>query len=123
MKITLYLIGLIILIVGCNPSPTPTTSGVEGQVLIGPMCPVMQIGQPCPDQPYQARLSIFRENGQKVVSFQTGVDGSFRLALAPGDYILRLESPGGMPYAEERPFSIHANQYTRLTVSYDSGIR
>ena len=123
MKITLYLIGLILLTVGCNPSPTPTTSGVEGRVLIGPMCPVMQIGHPCPDQPYQARLSIFHGNGQKDLSFQTGVDGSFRLALAPGDYILRPESPGGMPYAEEQLFSVHANQYTRLIVSYDSGIR
>ena len=123
MKITPCLIGLILLMVGCNSSPTPATSGVEGQVLIGPMCPVMQIGHSCPDQPYQAIVSIFRENGQKVVSFQTGMDGSFRLALAPGDYFLRPESPGGMPHAEEQPISIHANQFTRVTVSYDSGIR
>ena len=123
MRIPLYLIGLILLTAGCNPSPMPTTSGLEGRVWIGPMCPVMQTGQPCPDRSYQATLSVFKVNGQKVVSFQTGVDGSFRLALAPGDYILRPESPGGMPCAEEQLFSVHANQYTRLIVSYDSGIR
>jgi len=123
MKITLYLIGLILLTVGCNPSPTPTTCGLEGQVLIGPMCPVKQIGQPCPDRSYQARLSIIKVNGQKIISFQTGVDGSFRQALAPGDYILRPESAGGMPHSEEQHFSILASQYTRVTVSYDSGIR
>ena len=36
----------------------PLTSGIEGQVLIGPMCPVVQAGTPCPDKPYQATIVL-----------------------------------------------------------------
>lgn len=123
MKIKLYLIGLVLLMVGCTSSPMPITSGIEGQVFIGPICPVMQVGKPCPDQPYQATLSVVRSNGQKVVRFQTEANGTFHQALAPGDYILRAESSSVMAYAKEQPFSVQPNLYTRLIVQFDSGIR
>jgi hypothetical protein len=123
VNIKLYLMGLVLLMVGCNSSPMPLSSGIEGQVFIGPMCPVMQVGKPCPDQPYQTMLSVVRSNGQKVARFQTEADGTFHQALAPGDYILRPESSGVMPYAKEQPFLVQPNQYTRLIVKFDSGIR
>jgi hypothetical protein len=123
MRKTLYLLTFFILLAGCSPAPTPLASGIEGQVQIGPMCPVVQVGVPCPDRPYQAFLTILRSTGVKVARFQTNTDGTFHFALAPGEYILRPESPGVMPYANEQQFTVKAGEYTRLTVSYDSGIR
>jgi hypothetical protein len=120
---TLYLMSFIIFLVGCNSSPTPLFSGVEGQVFLGPTCPVVRVDNPCPDRPYQATLSVLSVDGERIARFQTGADGSFHFALAPGKYTLRPESPSVMPHAPEQPFSILANQYTRLTVTYDSGIR
>jgi len=114
---------LMVFMGGCNSSPTPIPNGVEGHVFLGPTCPVIQAGHPCPDQPYQATLSILHSNGERIARLQTKADGSFQFALAPGEYILYPESPGGIPYAPDQPFSILASQYTQLTVTYDSGIR
>lgn len=118
-----HLLGLMVILAGCISSPSLVSSGVEGQVFIGPMCPVMQVGNPCPDWTFQTTLTVLRSNGERVSSLQTGTDGSFRLALEPGEYILRPESPGGIAQAPRQIFSVLKDQYTRLTVTYDSGIR
>jgi hypothetical protein len=119
----LFSLGLLFILTGCYLSPSPASSGVEGQVLIGPMCPVMKVGDPCPDRPYQANLTVLRTTGERVSSFQTGTDGSFHQPLAPGEYILHPDSPGGMSHAPEQVFFVRSNQYTWLTVTYDSGLR
>lgn len=108
-----------------TPTPTPSDSGVEGQVFIGPTCPVVRVDQPCPDRPYQTVLAVYSLNGRKVTEFQTDEEGRFRVALAPGEYILRPEHPGGMrpPFAAEQTFTVLPGQFTHLSVTYDSGIR
>src|SRR6188474_3664668 len=64
----LFGFGLMILFLStCSMDATPADSGLEGQVLIGPMCAVVQVGQECPDQPYQATLTINSPNGRKIV--------------------------------------------------------
>jgi hypothetical protein len=104
--------------------PTPTDSGIVGQVTIGPMCPVMQIGVPCPDKPYQAILTILTAASRsKVIQFKTDSNSGFQTALSPGEYILHPESPGVMPHAAEISFVVYAHQFTRVDVTYDSGIR
>jgi hypothetical protein len=119
-----FLIGLLILaLAACSPQPTPTDSGIEGQVFIGPVCPVVQIGQECPDQPYQAFLTVLSPDGREIVQVQTDEAGSFKIPLEPGEYILRPESPNVMPSAGEQPFTVESGRYTQLTILYDSGIR
>ena len=119
------LIGVMILVLAtCSIyNPTPRGSGIEGQVLIGPMCPVVQQGQACPDQPYPATLTVNSSNGIQITQFQTDEQGRFKVPLAPGEYILHPESPNGLPFAGDQPFIIETGRYTQLTVHYDSGIR
>ncbi|MDP2975301.1 MAG: carboxypeptidase-like regulatory domain-containing protein, partial [Anaerolineales bacterium] len=62
------------------------------------MCPLVQFGTECPDQPYQAVLTVLRPDGRKVAEFQTNENGRFRITLAPGDYIFHPESPNVMPH-------------------------
>jgi hypothetical protein len=116
---------LLIILSACSPfaAPTPTDSGIEGQVLIGPMCPVVQIGVEYPDQPYLAELSVLRSNGSQVLRFRTDEKGSFRVPLAPGEYVLRPESSNMIPFAAEQTFTVLPGQFTRIIVNYDSGIR
>jgi hypothetical protein len=124
MKKLLCLIFILLFQVGCASMPPATIdSGIEGQVWIGPTCPVVQIDNPCPDKPYQTNLTVLSPNGKRIANYQTEADGTFHLSLAPGDYILRPESPGGIPHAPEQAFTVLQGQITLLTVTYDSGIR
>lgn len=124
-KILFAPIVLLTLACGLFATPVPTNSGITGKVLVGPMCPVMVEGQECPDQPYQATLTIYNPGGREVVQFQTDEQGNFNVPLAPGDYILHPETPEDalLPFAEEQRFTVLPGEYTRLTVQYDSGIR
>jgi hypothetical protein len=119
------LIGVLILVLAtCSIySPTPRGSGIEGQVLVGPMCPVVQPGQECPDQPYQATLTILNRDGVQVAQFQTDSQGRFSIPLVPGEYILHPESPNGLPFAGDQSIMVETGRFTPITVHYDSGIR
>ena len=119
------LIGVMILVLAtCSIySPTPRGSGIEGQVLLGPMCPVAQQGQDCPDQPYQATLTVMNRDGVQVAQFQTDDQGRFNIPLVPGEYILHPESPNGIPFAGDQSFMVETGRFTPIAVHYDSGIR
>jgi len=119
------LIGVMILVLAtCSIySPTPRGSGIEGQVLLGPMCPVVQQGQDCPDQPYQATLTVMNRDGVQVTQFQTDAQGRFSVPLVPGEYILHPESPNGIPFAGDQTLMVETGRFTQITVHYDSGIR
>lgn len=121
-----FLIVLALILAACSIPPTPDgSSGVFGQVTLGPVCPVVKIGEDCPDRPYQATLSILTVSGAPVTRIETNAEGKFRVALAPGDYLLRPETPGNrpMPNAQEQKFTVTTGQFTELQVTYDSGIR
>ena len=123
MKIQ-FIVGILILLLAtCSAQPKEKTSGAEGQVFTGPMCPVVQRGQACPDQPYQATLTFNSLRGEKVAQIQTDQAGHFKVSLEPGEYILHPESPNAMPFAGEQIFSVGPGRFTPLTVTYDSGIR
>jgi hypothetical protein len=120
-----FLIGVLILALAtCSIySPTARGSGIEGQVLVGPMCPVVQQGQECPDQPYPASLTVNSVNGVPIAQFQSDEQGRFQVMLVPGEYILHPESPNGLPFAGDQSFMVETGRYTQITVHYDSGIR
>jgi len=115
---------MILVLATCSLySPTPRGSGIEGQVLLGPMCPVVQQGQACPDQPYQATLTVKDLNGLQIAQFQTDEEGRFQIPLVPGEYILHPESPNGIPLAGDQSLLVETGRYMRVTIHYDSGIR
>ena len=87
------------------------------------MWPVVQHDQECPDQPYQATLTIQSRTGLPIMQFQTDEQGPFRLPLAPGEYILRPESSNGIPFAGYQSLIVETGRDTQVTVNYDSGIR
>ena len=123
MKIQFITGILILLLATCSVQPAPPDSGIEGQVWIGPLCPVVQQGQACPDQPYRATLIVNSRDGKKIVQVQTDGAGRFKIPLGPGEYILHPESPNVMPFASEQTFTVEAGRFTQITVNYDSGIR
>ena len=93
--------------------------------MIGPICPVMQKGVPCPDLPFSAKIVIETAIGTEVASVVSGDDGMFQVKLEPGSYILVPESPnpGTPPRAGEQAVEVLADAFTEVLIQYDSGIR
>ena len=124
-----FTIPIVFLLVACSPrmdeSHKPLENGIEVQVLIGPMCPVIQEGTDCPDQPYQAMFTILDSKGREVYQFKTDEQGRYKAYLDPGRYTLRPEPSNGMvpPIAAEQEFTVEAFEFTQIVVKYDSGIR
>jgi len=123
MKITLLFLFILLLASCSSVTPTPPAdSGIEGQVFIGPNCPVVRVGEECPDQPYQATLTVNNPKGERIVQIQTEEDGQFKISLPPGEYILHPES-GRLPSADEQTVIVEPGVFTQVIVNYDSGIR
>lgn len=123
-----YLFILVLLLSACSQVNDPNetlTSGIHVQAYIGPLCPVVQAGKECPDQPYQATITILNSSGKKVLQFETDENGTYTVKLPPGNYALHPESPQGMPlpYASEQNFTVPPDTIIQLIVNYDSGIR
>lgn len=97
--------------------------GIEGQVMLGPMCPVAQVNDPCPDQPYQAWMDIRDADGRNVTRIQSDADGHFRVGLESGSYMLHPESGNPLPRASDQQVDVAAGVYTAVTVDFDTGIR
>ena len=104
MKIQFITGVLILLLATCSVQPASADSGVKGQVFIGPICPVVQEGQECPDQPYQATITVNDPDGRMVAQVQTDAEGRFKIPLEPGEYILHPESSNVRPFAGEQNF-------------------
>jgi hypothetical protein len=125
MRPTIVLFCFAILLMGCGPVSSPPDSGIYGQVLLGPTCPVERPGLACADKAYQATLTVLTPSGKRVARFTTNPEGSFRVQLPPGIYTLHPETPEGqmLPIGRDQDFIVDAGKFTQLTVSYDSGIR
>jgi hypothetical protein len=98
-------------------------SGIRGKVLYGPTCPVERPGERC-ERPYDATLRIRLRRTHKVVeTVRSGDDGRFKVRLRPGRYVVEPVLRRRYPYAAPVPATVRAHRFTRVTVSFDSGIR
>lgn len=123
-----------------SPVPSATTAStakaasgdvgyLEGRASIGPLTPVERVGVPTPTPSPQvctARgLAIDAADGKTpVTSFNLRPDCTYRVALAPGQYVVRLKS-GGFGFSKDLPktVTIQRGQTTRLDIHIDTGIR
>ena len=121
----LILVGLLAASPAAAGAPPAQTSGIEGQVTIGPTCPVMRIDDPCPDRPLAATLLVQDAFGNDLLTVQSGEDGFFAVSLEPGQYTLvpLSPSPGVPPYGVPQTVTVPPGGYTFVAVTYDSGIR
>jgi hypothetical protein len=100
------------------------TSGIEGIVLLGPMCggPVPSDNS-CPDKPYQTTITVLGGQREQITQTQSDAAGLFRVPLAPGTYTLVPKVEGRYPTAGEQTVQVVAGQYTKVEIHYDTGIR
>jgi hypothetical protein len=106
-----------------NIGGTRLDSGVRGKVLYGPTCPVERVGEPCVE-PYRATLRIRRRASHKLVATtRSDAQGRFKVPLAPGRYVIVPVSGRPYPNAAPKPVRVERHRFTRVTITFDSGIR
>jgi hypothetical protein len=113
----------ILLLTACARAGAGGSSGVEGRVLLGPQCPVVTEASPCPDEPIATKVHVQTLQGDEVAVVESGPDGMFRVALAPGQYVLVAEVAGNAMSAKPTDVTVAAGEFARVTVLLDTGIR
>jgi hypothetical protein len=118
-------VGLVI--AACvSAAPDVYTAGLEGRVILGPVCPATQQGVPCPDRPYVAAITVRSPDGSAVVARTTSeVDGTYRIPLEPGRYLLTARNPDGaqLPSAAPIEVVVPPETFVLVDIPFDSGIR
>src|SRR6266508_4194689 len=125
-RLAILLIGLVLSLSACADTSTIGASGsgaagIQGKVLLGPMCPVQQAGSPCPDKPIKADIAVTASEGKTVASGRSDESGTYRISLPPGAYTVTANRPGsalgsGKPVMVEVP----AGTYVHLNLLVDS---
>lgn len=101
-------------------------SGIEGRIVIGPACPVVEPDRPCPDKVYRAELTVRHAETGDVAGVVAGdAEGYFRIDLPPGSYVVDPGVPRLVtePRAEPVAVEVRAGQYAQVVVRFDSGVR
>jgi len=106
------------------PTPTALDSGIQGIVLLGPVCPTSgPEASPCLT-PYAASLVITDTDGNVITRVASGPDGKFQVLLPPGDYVIQPDNgPDGNPSSIPQPVTVAPDEFEQVEVDYDSGLR
>jgi hypothetical protein len=97
-------------------------------VHLGPQCPLESEDDPCADQPAAgARVTVAKQihgdsyaAGEVVARAATDADGTFRVAVAPGNYVVTADAGMSCELMDAR---VTAGAYSKVDVPCDTGIR
>jgi hypothetical protein len=90
---------------------------------MAPTCPVEVAGQsPCV-KPYPAVLVVTDSDGREVARTKAADDGTFSIALPPGDYVILPQSGDPFPTAQPMDVTVVPGQFAEVQINYDTGIR
>ena len=106
----------------------PFDSGVAGQVLLGPMCPVMKDPPDlsCADKPYQITIQVVvigSPQSSPFATVETDKDGNYKIMLPPGEYALNPIENSQHPICESISVTVKPNLISNANISCDTGIR
>ena len=120
------------MLAGCgDESPDPDAkpqSGVSGLVHVGPQCPVETAGDPCEDRP-AANVNVTVSEqipgdsytaGKVVARSTTNADGTYRIVVEPGDYVVTADAGMSCELMDAR---VTNGAYAEVDIPCDTGIR
>lgn len=104
----------------------PYNSGIKGEVMLGPTCPVIQNPPDpnCADKPYETLVTVFRK-ADPVHAFaitKSDKSGMFSFSLPPGEYVLGA-GESNLPRCNHTDVTVYSEGYTQADISCDTGIR
>lgn len=124
---TLVIVAIIIIILNSNTAKVKLLSGVSGNVLLGPTCPVERIPPDpnCAEKPYKTNLVLTTGDGSKIIKeFSSDNYGKFSIEIQPGEYEIMGVGTKIYPRCSTNgAFKVVSNTYAIITVYCDTGIR
>lgn len=104
-----------------------SNSGITGQVLLGPTCPIMSNppNSSCGDNPYKTTIEIteiksVRKNTYTTV---TDVNGRYTMMLPPGAYSVHPVGGNPFPTCETKNITVSSGIIENIDLLCDTGIR
>ena len=121
----------VVLLCACDKEKSLNRGWLEGTISIGPICPVEKIPPDPACQPtaetYKAYpVSILSSDGtRKITQLEPSLDGTFTSELAPGRYMIVLESANKYIGGSNLPVfvTIVSQEKTQMSINIDTGIR
>lgn len=107
--------------------PADSSATVTGRLVAGPICPV-ETNPPNPDcapRPVPGTEVVATLSDGTELRVESSVDGTFRIALPPGDVVITFSADEASMLAPDPiTATIEANQTLDLgDLTYDTGIR
>lgn len=99
---------------------------VTGYVHAGPMCPVESVPPDpgCADRPVDnAVILVWNSAGVTIAEPRTAADGSFSVALSPGEYLFIPQPVDGLMGVAAEQTVIVGDTPVTVDFAYDTGIR
>jgi hypothetical protein len=115
-------VALAALVVGASFAPAGTASGIRGTVIKGPTKPVCEEGVPC-TAPASAVVVVATRNGTVVGRATTAQNGTFRIVLPAGPYVIRTETRFPIGGMRPRTVVVLKGRFTTVQLTIDTGIR
>ena len=113
------------------PASTSTSQGsstLQGNMTIGPICPVEQVGHPCNPTPQMyAAHQVFVYNSDRsklIMTLTPDAQGNFSATLPTGTYLVDVQHQSvGAVRGAPSTIQIIAGQTATIAISIDTGIR
>ena len=118
MRIAVALIGAVCLLGGAAQGST-VKSGLYGKVTRGPITPVCIAELPC-SAPAAGAVIVFSRSGREVARTRTAANGTYRMALRPGTYSVRVLRARPV---EPATTWVPGGRFRHIDFSIDTGIR
>ena len=127
----MVVVWIILALPACSGN-SPEQSVLEGKVSVGPLTPVERelnegvVPTPIPAEVFTSRsLDIYKPGGKILVKNVPFLgDGTYRVELKPGKYVVALPS-GGIEFAKDLPkeIELEAGKTYQMDINIDTGIR
>ena len=122
LRASVSLLGIAALLLLPGLAAAAPVSGLRGTVVIDASRPVCIEGKPC-SSPAPGVVLRFSRNDRVILRATTRADGTYRIVLAPGRYVVSLPVARGPRSIAPRTVRVVAGQMIRRDFTIDTGIQ
>ncbi|BAU13626.1 hypothetical protein LEP3755_41660 [Leptolyngbya sp. NIES-3755] len=103
------------------PGPSGGLSGVAGRITLTPICSISAPAAACTPRPYTGMVKISTAARDRVIRLFVGEGGEFRLALAPGMYVVEPDGTN-FPIGTRQTFSVVSSVMRQMEFNFQGTV-